>query len=123
MNGKIIRVIMKLYENAKSNVKGVSSITESFSCKVGVCQGENFSPFLFAVYLNDVSSFFEENGADGLKHLHHYNTCDFARNLGFRLKRFVLRYADDTIILADSAAGLQEGLNILEKYCDQWNCL
>jgi hypothetical protein len=72
---------------------------------------------MFAVYLNDLSSIFVENGADGLKHLHHYSTCDFVRNLGFRLKLFVLLSAEDAIILADSASGLQEGLNILERCC------
>jgi hypothetical protein len=29
-------------------------------------------------------------------------------------------YADDTIILSDSAEGLQDGLNTLAEYCDQW---
>lgn len=120
INGKIVKVIMKMYENAKSCVRGPSNIKETFSCQIGVRQGENLSPFLFAVYLNDLSSFLENSGATGLEHLHQYSTCDFVRNLGFRLKLFVLLYADDTILLSDSAKGLQQGLDLLGKYCDQW---
>ena len=29
-------------------------------------------------------------------------------------------YADDTILLANSAVNLQKGLNELKNYCDKW---
>ncbi len=32
----------------------------------------------------------------------------------------MLLYADDIIIFADSAEGLQNGLNILSDYCQKW---
>ena len=36
------------------------------------------------------------------------------------LKLFLLLYADDIVIFSESEQGLQEGLNILEAYCDTW---
>ena len=120
INGKLIRVIMNLYDKAKSSIKTQYGTSESFPCQMGVRQGENLSPFLFALYLNDLASFMETEGSEGLKNLNHYSTCDFLKELGIRLKLFVLLYADDTILLSDSASGLQNGLNLMERYCDLW---
>jgi len=120
IKGKIIRVMINLYDGAKSSIKTPDGTSESFPCQMGVRQGENLSPFLFALYLNDLASFMENEGSDGLKHLNHYSKCNFLNELGIRLKLFVLLYADDTILLSDSASGLQEGLNIMERYCNLW---
>ena len=42
-----------LYLVAKSCVKYNGSLSEYFMCNVGVRQGENLSPLLFALYVND----------------------------------------------------------------------
>ena len=39
--------------------------------------------------------------------------------MGF-VKLFILLYADDTVIVAETAADLQNALNIYETYCDNW---
>ena len=36
------------------------------------------------------------------------------------LKLFVLLYADDTVILSESANGLQSALDVYNEYCKQW---
>ena len=36
------------------------------------------------------------------------------------LKLIIIMYADDTILLADSALNLQKGLNELKSYCNKW---
>ena len=120
IKGKVIRVMMNLYDGAKSSVKTPTGVSESFACQMGVRQGENLSPFLFALFLNDLSNFMAENGSEGLKYLHHYSNCEFVRGLGYMLKLYVLLYADDTILFSDSAIGLQNGLNLMEIYCNQW---
>ena len=33
----------------------------------------------------------------------------------------LLMYADDLCVLADSEANLQNGLDILDNYCENWN--
>ncbi len=40
-------------------------------------------------------------------------------NIGM-VKLFLLLYADDIIMFADSAEGLQNSLNILSDYCQKW---
>ena len=37
------------------------------------------------------------------------------------LKLFLLLYADDTVIFAESAEDLQAALNVFEEYCSEWN--
>ena len=39
------------------------------------------------------------------------------------LRLFVLLYADDTILLAESANDLQQSLNSLHNYCSKWNLM
>ena len=36
------------------------------------------------------------------------------------MKLFGVLYADDTVILAESANDLQTGLNIFYEYCEEW---
>ena len=60
INGKILNVIKSLYVNAKSCVKLNGKISEYFSCCKGVRQGENLSPVLFAIYLNDFHAFLDK---------------------------------------------------------------
>ena len=48
MNGNFIRVIYNIYDQAKSCVKKGGEFSEYFTCNVGVRQGENLSPLLFA---------------------------------------------------------------------------
>ena len=57
INGKCFQLIRNIYENIKSCIilNGVKS--DFFDCNIGVRQGENLSPFLFCVFLNDLESF------------------------------------------------------------------
>ena len=116
INGKILNVIKSLYVNAKSCVKLNGKISEYFSCCKGVRQGENLSPVLFAIYLNDFHSFLNDRCL-GLRDL-----CSVVdEELDIYLKLYVLLYADDTIILAESASDLQTALSSLNEYCTQWD--
>ena len=120
INGKVIRVMRNMYINAKSCIKGAEGMTNFFSCEAGVRQGENLSPFLFAIFLNDLESFLRSSGFKGLQHLHLFSTTKFVTELGYILKMFILLYADDTILLADSPEELQVGLNKMNEYCEKW---
>ena len=101
------RTIKNMYEISKSCVKIQSHITDFFPTKLGVKQGDNLSPNLFKVFINDLPDYLE-------------NTLDPILLNGKPLH--CLMYADDIILLSSSAKGLQEKLNILGKYCDDW-CL
>ena len=53
VNGKILRVIYNMYETAKSCVRQQSMISGLFACNMGVRQGGNLSPLLFAERLRN----------------------------------------------------------------------
>ena len=54
IDGKIFRIIYNIYDKAKSCVKGNHGLTAFFASSTGVRQGENLSPILFSIFLNDL---------------------------------------------------------------------
>ena len=46
------------------------------------------------------------------------NLC--AESIQMYIKHFLILYADDTALMAESSDGLQKTLNCFEKYCDLW---
>ena len=121
INGKLLNVIYNMYCKAKSCVKNENSISDYFNCKVGVRQGENLSPMLFAIFLNDFE-YSISRMYDGLGFLageiSSYLSDDDIEHF---LRIFALLYADDTIVLAESAEQLQLALNAVHKYCYDWD--
>ena len=123
INGNILKVICNIYSKAKSCIKSSKGASDFFRCNIGVRQGENLSPLLFAIFLNDFEFFLSrDTNYNGLGNL----AEEFCQRLStedtevfFRL--FCLLYADDTIILAESAFELQCALNKLNEYCQLWH--
>ena len=105
VNGKILAIIRNLYMKAKSCVRCKNDLSSFFSCNIGVRQGENLSPILFAIYLND----FQESLSKNYQGLHTL-AGDFQNELELFMKLYILLYADDTIIMAESHDDLQAAL-------------
>ena len=61
-----MKVIKGMYENIKSRVKNNNELSDEFTCCLGVRQGECLSPFLFAMYVNDIEDFLYIKGAEGV---------------------------------------------------------
>ena len=120
ISGKIIIVIKDMYHKAKSCVKTPNGISSSFFlCNVGVRQGENLSPILFSLFLNDLRSYLSEH-IDGL-----LLPWSISKDLDFPdidlfFKLFLLLYADDTVIISESAKDMQKALDFLKIYCDRF---
>ena len=58
ISGKIVIVIKNMYIKAKSSVSLTAEAeSDSFPCNIGARQGENISPLLFSIYLQDLKSF------------------------------------------------------------------
>ena len=113
INGKIMTVIFNLYKGIKSRVLLDGSLSEEFSCNIGVRQGENLSPLLFSIFVNDLQDFVLNTGCSPL------NIVD-GNELSDMLRLLVIMYADDTVLLAESPDGLQRALDSLSEYCAQW---
>ena len=120
IKGKIVKLIFNLYQNTKACVKLNNQLSHSFNCNIGVRQGDNLSPLLFAIYLNDFEQFMSTKyyGLKTLKDL--YTNAATNDEMLTLLKLYVLLYADDTIIMAESPNELQLALDALSKYCQSW---
>lgn len=87
-------------------------MSESFVCSRGLRQGENLSPILFSLYLNDLENYLESRNSECISL--------FSLDLDMYLKLFVLHYADDTVIFAKSEYGLVSTLSKFVDYCESW---
>ena len=105
LRGKIIHILCSMYSCMKTNVFNNCEKSEPFECKLGVRQGECLSPFLFAMYINDLESHLCSTNA-GV-------TIDDVRFL-------LLLYADDLVIFSESPDALQLQINKMYEYCHRW---
>ena len=53
VKGKIFKVVYSMCANAKFCVRKNGKFSKMFDCQIGVRQGGNLSPLLFAIFLND----------------------------------------------------------------------
>ena len=106
-----------MYNGIKARIKANNCFSESFPCKKGVRQGENLSPFLFSLFLNDLEEFLISNGATGLNSV----SSKFVNEFDIYLNLFVLLYADDTVLKSETPEDLQKQLNIFYDYSCYWH--
>ena len=120
INGKVITVLYNLYHNAKSSLLLDGRISEPFTCNIGLRQGENLSPILFAIYLNDFEFFVSRTykGLDTISNDVRNILSD--EDVEVYLRLYVMLYADDTVVMAESTDDLQRALNATYSYCDRW---
>jgi hypothetical protein len=67
------------------------------------------------LYLSDLEEYLSENYVNHLEFLN--ENC--IQHIGMYLKLFLLLYADDTIMFAESTEDLQAALNIFEECCSE----
>ena len=113
VTGKVLRVVVNMYQHIKSCVSVGGENSQYFTSNVGVRQGENLSPLLFATYINDLEEYLVNLGC---AHIDPKNNPHLLR----LVKICILLYADDTVLFADSEEGLQHALNAMAKYCSDW---
>ena len=101
-----------MYDNIKSCINVNGSISEFFISNSGVRQGENLSPFLFALFINDIEEFLLQYGCNPIEIP--------GPELQTLLKLLIILYADDTVLFANSKVNLQKCLDGLENYCNKW---
>ena len=104
---------MNAYHVPSCNSNGTQN-SPFFSCNCGVRQGENLSPILFSLFLNDLGNYLESKGHHGIELTNPEN------DIATFLKIIVLLYADDTVLIAENAQTLQNCLNDFADYCKTW---
>ena len=114
INGRFFTVIKNMYANIKSCISINNEKSNFFGCHRGVRQGENLSPVLFALYLNDLEDYLFQKRNPGVTIDINNEECVMVLTL------IILMYADDTIILAENADSLQKSLIDFADYCRQW---
>ena len=110
-------VILDMYKSIKSCVMANGMQSEFFESHVGLRRGENVSPLLFALFLNDMETLFTEQKWSTLKFIDKLYTDRHDEVTGM-LNLFVLMYADDTVIMAENEHDMQRNLNLLNVYCN-----
>ena len=82
----------KAFDKSLQSCVSFNGIQSSFfPCLRGVRQGENLSPVLFALFLNDLEDFMKARSCPGI-------SLEFvSEDLYFYFKLLVLLYADDTV--------------------------
>ena len=98
----MVEMLRSIYSEVKYCVKRDSELTNYFDCMNGVRQGCAISPILFCFFLYDLNDFVtvDSHGID-------LSIC----------KLFLLLFADDLVMFADSKVELQRLINNLAKYC------
>ena len=116
VSGKVLNVILNMYKSIKSCVMNNGVQSELFDSHVGLRQGEHLSPLLFALFLNDMETFFPVQEWNTLKCIEKlYN--DSNDGINGLLNLFVLLYADDTVIMVENEHDMQRNLDLLNEYC------
>ena len=105
-----------MYTNLKSCVSLNNKLSDFFISNMGVRQGENLSPFLFSIFMNDLEDYLEQHGLSGI--ICETQDAEYIAVTYFKL--FILLYADDTVIISETSDVLQEALNTFESYCNDF---
>ena len=106
ITGKIYNIIEYIYSNTTYSIIHNKNITKPCDSQVGIKQGDTLSTLLFNIYLNDIPQYLNKQSTDPIQ------INDSKMN--------TMMFADDLLLLSTSASGLQNSINILSEYCEEW---
>ena len=101
-----------MYNGIKSCISVNNNTSGFFTCARGLRQGENLSPLLFSLYLNDVEHYIMSRN----------NACIelIDDEIDMFLKLVIILYADDTVLFAHNEHDLMSLLQTFNEYCFLW---
>jgi len=101
----LVGLLNNWYSRLCCSVKYNRVIRERFKALCGFCQGGVLSPYLFALYVDDL--------ADNLRF------SGYGLHVGSLFVGCIF-YADDIVLLSPTCFGLQQLLNICEQFASNW---
>ena len=108
LDGKMYETIKSIYANTSACVRLNNKTTSWFNCNSGVKQGDNCSPTLFSIFIDDL--------------VREINELGLGINVG-DAKISLLLYADDIVMVAYNGQDMQTILNKLHDWCKRWRVL
>lgn len=105
IQGKAWRILRSLYSDLQSSVLVEGEPSRTTPLKQGVRQGCPLSPILFSCYINDLVRRLKELG---------YGVSIGDRDLT------ALLYADDIVLMTNSASEMQALIDEVDKFCAEW---
>ena len=102
VRGKYFKILKSMYSDSKCLIK--SRLSEIFDNLKGVLQGGVISPTLFKIFLDDLGEYLDKSS--GIK----VSDLSFCHML----------FADDFILVSETAFGLQKFITGLEMFCEHW---
>lgn len=105
IGGSFIATLESMYSDVSYCIKLNSQTTDKVTSNTGVKQGCVLSPVIFNLFLADLPATFDDS-------------CHPVENFNSKLN--CLMFADDIVLLSESAEGLQNSLNKLNIYCKKW---
>ena len=106
IGGYFLQIIQSMYSNVAYSIKVDGELSEPFNSSTGLKQGCVLSPMLFNLFLSDFPDVFD-------------HSCHPVSLTGQPLN--CLMFADDIVLMSESAEGLQQCLDKLHTYTKQWN--
>ena len=100
--------VKNMYSKTKLCIRvNNNKLTDFFPSDIGVRQGDNLSPTLFNIFINDL--------VEAMKSTDRTDKV----NIGNESINCLL-YADDVVLMSTSNEGLQNSINTLKTFADTW---
>ena len=99
---RLCEIIHEIYSNLRSTIRSGSFLSDEFLSEIGLLQGCCLSSVLFLLFAFDIESCFSHKGI----------------NLGKYHVQFLM-FADDLVLICETAEELQEAINNFMRYCDE----
>jgi hypothetical protein len=105
IGGNFVKTIRNMYNRATTQIRLKDGLTEHIGNNIGVKQGCVLSPTLFKLFINDMHKLFDKQ-------------CDPAKLHNEDVS--CLMFADDVVLVSETAEGMQKSLDKLDAYCKNW---
>ena len=103
---KTTNIIENMYKNTSTSIIYKNQLLPKILVTKGLKQGDNLSPILFNLYINDLPEYISQGKTDPVYLMNQEVNC--------------LMWADDLILLSRSPEGLQKCVKNLTEYCQKW---